>query len=127
MRVTLADLGPLVERGVRGVAEEFAEACDAAFDDPVWGWTGTTRRQNGETVGSPRNIVDTGTLRDSRQPVEMAGASARLTWAADHAAATFLGAVFKDRAASLPARNLPRYVAQDFNFAEVFLRRSGLR
>lgn len=126
VRVTLPDLGPLVERGVRGAAEEFAEACDAAFDDPVWGWTGTTRRHNGETVGSPRNIVDTGALRDSRQPPEVAGANASLTWNADYAAATFLGAVFRDRAASLLARNLPHHVAQDFNFADVFLRRSGL-
>lgn len=126
VRVTLLPLGPLVERGVQGAAEEFAEACDAAFDDPVWAWPGTTRRRNGETAGTPRNIVDTGELRDSRQPVETAGANARLTWDADYAAATFLGAVFKDRVASLPARNLPRYVAQNFNFAAAFLRRSGL-
>jgi hypothetical protein len=109
------------------VAQEFAEACDDAFDDSVWDWSGTTHRRNGETAGSPRNIVDTGALRDSRQPPEVAGANASLTWNADYAAATFLGAVFRDRAASLPARNLPRYVAQDFNFAAVFLRRSGLR
>ncbi|GAA5513644.1 hypothetical protein Dcar01_02388 [Deinococcus carri] len=124
--VTLANLDDLFEQGLTGVAQEFAQACDDAFEDPLWAWPNTTRRANGETVGSPRNLVDTGELRDSRQDPEVAGNTARLTWEVDHAAATFLGAVFTDRSASLPARNLPLFVAREFNFADAFLRHAGL-
>jgi len=36
-----------------------------AMRDAVWLWNGTTERQNGTTVGSPRNIVDMGRLLNS--------------------------------------------------------------
>lgn len=42
---------------------EFTEAIEA----PIWDWPRKTWRANGEVVGSPRNIVDTGALRDSQE------------------------------------------------------------
>lgn len=36
-----------------------------AMRDSVWLWPGSTVRQNGETAGSPRNIVDMGRLVNS--------------------------------------------------------------
>lgn len=115
VRVTL-DLSP-IDRAFERTVSAFADACQDAFDDPVWSWPATTRRRNGETAGTRRNIVDLGTLKASQQPPQFAGNSARINWEADHAAAVFLGAVFRKRAYSLPARNLPRYVAQNFDWA----------
>jgi hypothetical protein len=37
-----------------------------AIDAPVYRWPRKTRRSTGEVVTSPRNIVDTGELRDSQ-------------------------------------------------------------
>lgn len=98
----------------------------AAHEDPVWGWNGETRRRNGMTVGSPRDVVDQGTLRDSQQPAQYAnsgtGYSARIAWDAEHAAAVYLGAVFRKRAYSLPARNVPRYALQQVDVLATFTR-----
>jgi hypothetical protein len=45
---------------------------DAHWDDQFrdmgrWRWFGETRRRNGETVGSPRDIYDLGTLYESKE------------------------------------------------------------
>lgn len=101
----------------RTVREVEREARDA-HDEVIWGWSGRTERRNGETAGSPRNVVDLGTLRDSQQPAEYSGPlTSRITWEAEHAAAVYLGAVFRKRDASLPARNVPRYALQKVNVA----------
>ena len=50
------------------VATKLKLALDEAMDAPVWNWTGIpTKRSNGRTVGSPRDIVDTGKLKKSGQ------------------------------------------------------------
>lgn len=38
------------------------EAIKFNISNPVWGWPRTTKRYNGQTVSSPRDIVDTGAL-----------------------------------------------------------------
>ena len=45
-------------------AEMFAEMQDA-MGSKAWAWPRDTIRSNGQPVGSPRNIVDTGLLRAS--------------------------------------------------------------
>lgn len=47
------------------VAENFGEACQGAIKDPRWDWPRQTVRRNGQTVTSPRDIVDTQELLDS--------------------------------------------------------------
>ncbi|WP_293913734.1 hypothetical protein [Deinococcus sp.] len=118
--VRMQGLGALTERGLLGAATDFGKACTGAFDDPLWNWPHTTRRRNGETVSSPRNLVDSGDLRDSLMPPEQAGNAVRLTWTSDHAGEVFLGAPGK------PGRNLPEYVARSFNFPAAFLHHAGL-
>ncbi len=39
----------------------------AAIEAEVYGWDRETVRSGGETVGSPRDIVDTGELRESQE------------------------------------------------------------
>lgn len=57
-------------RAFRKTALQGQKGIKAAFDYK-WLWTAgsTTRRRNGETVESPRNIIDTGNLKASQQPV----------------------------------------------------------
>lgn len=46
--------------------EQIDDAFEAAISDERYEWPNQTRRKNGQTVGSPRDIVDTGSLRDSQ-------------------------------------------------------------
>lgn len=54
----------------------FAYSLGFAFQDaieaPIWFWPNDTVRSDGTIVGSPRDIVDTGMLRDS-QTIELTG------------------------------------------------------
>ena len=44
------------------VSREFNDELRKAIADPSYQWPRSTQRSNGQTVGSPRNIVDEGTL-----------------------------------------------------------------
>jgi len=50
--------------------DDWAHYYDSAFQSSIqddrWYWDRETRRQNGQIVASPRDIVDTGSLRDSQ-------------------------------------------------------------
>ncbi|GAA3995229.1 hypothetical protein GCM10022631_01740 [Deinococcus rubellus] len=66
-------------------------------------------------------MIDLGTLQASQSaPERVKYGHYRITWDADYAAATFLGAVFKKRRGSLPARNVPMNVLREFDFSTVF-------
>jgi hypothetical protein len=58
--------GQSVDFAFREMATDLDQAFTTAIESPIWDWPRTTQRSNGETVGSPRNIVDEGTLRDSQ-------------------------------------------------------------
>ena len=66
------------------IGDEFQEQIEAAD----WYWPNKTKRQNGKIAGNPRNIVDTGELRDSQQgpSVGKGGLSQSFKWTAEHAA-----------------------------------------
>ncbi|UQN10369.1 hypothetical protein [Deinococcus sp. QL22] len=120
MTVDLGAFDRKVGLAFRRTVRDVEVAARAAHDEVIWGWSGSTRRENGSTASSPRNVVDLGTLRNSQQPAVYAGLSARVVWTAEHAAATYLGAVFRKRAYSLPARNVPRYALQKVNLVASF-------
>lgn len=47
------------------MATQFGEETQKAIDAVIWDWPRTTQRKNGDVVGSPRDIVDTGALKNS--------------------------------------------------------------
>lgn len=47
------------------MATQFGEKSQEIIETPMWEWPRETVRQNGTVVGSPRDIVDMGELRDS--------------------------------------------------------------
>lgn len=51
----------------QAMAGELHGAILNAIEDRRWEWDRPTRRRNGQTVGTPRDIVDQGTLRDRQQ------------------------------------------------------------
>ena len=57
-----------MREGGREVINLLSPALDQAMESSVWDWNGnTTFRMNGTSVGSPRNIVDTGRLKRSKE------------------------------------------------------------
>ncbi len=52
------------------VQRDLRVALDKAVSSSTWDWPRITKRRNGQTVSSPRNIVDTGALKSSLSIVE---------------------------------------------------------
>lgn len=102
-------------RQLRGInSRTFERAMDWADKDfdqqmasekwPLSGdWPNTTRRKNGEVVGSPRDIIDTGALLQSKQRETISSSITEFTWKDDVAEGVHDGMVTKS-GKRLPAR-----------------------
>jgi len=110
--------GEAAEAAARIVFPELNSAFQDAIGSPVWQWPretvrGATYRSDGtrtpgKVVGSPRNIVDLGTLRASNY-FNISGTMGTFRWAVGHATAVHYGANIypwgdKTRTVNLPAR-----------------------
>jgi len=92
----------MLARIVGEVFVELIERYQASFDAQAWPWPRETRRRVG-TVGSPRNIIDIGTLKQSfhysqPNPFVLEG-----RWSANYATAVHEGARLRN-GTILPAR-----------------------
>lgn len=114
------------QQAARAVLTELKNEFDASLDAKAWNWPydlptrklkGATLREKlesyekgeGVKAGSPRNIIDYGTLRQSGRMEFIGPYSAKYTWAANYATAVHEGArIFpwgnKNRRVTLPAR-----------------------
>ena len=72
------------------------------------------------TDPSPRDIVDTGQLRDSYTPTAISATEHEHAWNTEYAMAVHEGAVFKNRQYVMPARPWVRVTLRDFDFAEAY-------
>jgi hypothetical protein len=73
-----------------------------SFNPSAWNWPRETQRRVG-TVGSPRNIVDIGTLRQSGHYTFLDAFSMEARWSAQYATAVHEGARLRN-GTILPAR-----------------------
>lgn len=120
LQLNLLGLQTKADDALDGAVRKFGQAVQAGFDDPVYSWPGVTKRRNGETAGTVRDVVDLGELQRSQEQRRISSGHQQLAWTADHAAATFVGAVFKRRRYTMPARNVPLNVLRDFDFEGAF-------
>ena len=119
------DLQKATEKALKEVAAELTGRFDDAISSAVWPWSlGQSKRGlSGSTVGerakawkaasfntgSPRSIVDSGELKQSRT-FQLKGLVAEWAWTADYAAAVHEGARIKpwgdptNKTVTLPAR-----------------------
>lgn len=65
--------------------EEIDRAFDESIDADLYTWPRLTRRQNGTTASSPRNIVDTGNLKRSQNKNIISAEEIEWEWGADYA------------------------------------------
>lgn len=78
-------LGRILPNMFKEDAKKLDEAFTDSFNKAVWSWPQETKRKNGTTVGSPRDIVDTGATRDSQRMLWQD--RYHVSWEWDHPAA----------------------------------------
>ena len=85
---------------VKQLLNSYSPKIGAQFQEEIrkaqFGWPNETRRKNGQIVGSPRDIVDTGNFASSQTPGKVVGSknsrySLVFQWRARYALAILLG------------------------------------
>jgi hypothetical protein len=89
------------EKAATAVFAELFARFQAAMGAKKWEWPNITERRDAdgkirETVGSPRNIVNLGTLRASGSYQRVGKFAALFSWAAGYATATHEGAQLRN-------------------------------
>lgn len=80
---------------VRAIAAELNGRFQDALGSKVWEWPNETKRSNGQIVGSPRTIVDSGILRASNS-FQVEGPVAFFRWSVNYASAIHEGATLRN-------------------------------
>ncbi len=84
IKINIAKLDRDINAAFMETAKELNDRFHQSIVDPKWQWSRVTIRRNGETVSSPRSIVDEGTLRDSQGFVMISSVVARYDWRAPY-------------------------------------------
>lgn len=88
------------------VVREFEVALQDAFDSAVYFWDRDTIRSDGSVAGSPRDIVDTGALKDSQTPARQITLTRyQIAWTVPYAVLVLLGGVNRSDGSVTPGRN----------------------
>ncbi len=102
-----------LERAFDGANLELEQAIIGEIASPVWDWPGTTLRKSGEVAGSPRDIVDEGTLLDSYRKEKRGARQTAHVFGADYTLAVHNGAVLRNGGTIRP-RPFTERPARDF-------------
>jgi hypothetical protein len=114
------------------VMEELFAAFQASFAGKAWDWPRETQRTVG-TVGSPRNIIDTGNLRQTGTWQMTGPYEATFRWSAQYATAVHEGARIRPwgnpnaALVQLPARPWTRAVLGQENVSGIRVYKLGDR
>jgi hypothetical protein len=105
-----------LEQIMLAAGEQVALGLDTAFTDKLssreYDWPGPTRRANGQTVTTPRDIIDTGELDSSQQLLRSRGEWLWL-WTTPHALIVHEGATLRN-GGEYPARRWTRRAVLDY-------------
>jgi hypothetical protein len=96
------ELSGMLQEITRNTFTELFGRYQASFNPSAWSWPRQTQRRVG-TVGSPRNIVDLGSLRQSGHYTFPDAYSMEARWSAQYATAVHEGARLRN-GTILPAR-----------------------
>ena len=93
----------VIDEAFQELVSEFAQEQVKQIEAVEWPWPRETIRSTGEVAGSPRNIIDTGALRDSLNIEWISPTEAIYHWDVDYAIYVHQGAVLNN-GTELPAR-----------------------
>ena len=105
------------------VVGEFAQEINFQVEDSKWNWPRETVRKNGGVVGSPRNIVDTGELKNSQFIEDVSDVYKVIGYTADHAALVHEGYQIERNdgtVTDVPARPFIDTAIEDYNPIEAY-------
>jgi hypothetical protein len=97
---------------------EFAQEINFQIEDTKWNWPRETVRKNGSVVGSPRDIVDTGELKNSQFIEDNSDTYKVVGYASDHAALVHEGYQVERNdgtVTDVPARPFIDTAVEDYN------------
>ena len=93
-------------RRVPKILTDYGSALDKQLKEEIkterYSWPGETRRRNGATVGSPRDIVDTGAFLRSQRRRRINVNTIRFTWGGS-GGVTYAGYIYQ----GIPGKNYP--------------------
>jgi hypothetical protein len=93
-------------RRVPKILTDYGKALDQQLKEEIkterYSWPGETRRRNGTTVGSPRDIVDTGAFLRSQRRRRVNLTTIRFDWGGS-GGVTYAGSIFQ----GIPEKNYP--------------------
>lgn len=120
-----------LEEAFEATNVQLGEEIQQGFSSAEYDWPNSTSRKNSQVVGSPRDVIDLGGLRNSQSFQMLNPSTASFTWDVPYALKTFLGWTGRDQK-TYPPRNVPEDTLYRFPFVEVFSARvraklSGIR
>ena len=102
---------------------EFTQEINFQIKDDKWPWPRETVRQNGSIVGSPRDIVDTGELKNSQFIENVSDVYKVIGYTSDHAALVHEGYQIERNdgtVTDVPARPFIDTAIEDYNPIEAY-------
>jgi hypothetical protein len=117
IKIDLSKINSCLNRAFDVAVEAQKDAFQDAIASDIWEWERETVRRNGETVTSPRDIIDTGELYDSLVISRSANA-VEYSWEADHASIVHDGATTKN-GTDLSARPWTKAGIKECDAAEI--------
>ncbi|QLE47879.1 hypothetical protein FD724_06970 [Nostoc sp. C057] len=115
--INSSKLNSIINRAFDVAVDALADSFQNAIASDIWEWPRETLRNNGDLVGSPRNILDEEELYNSLVIARSANA-AEYTWESDHAAIIHDGATTKN-GTELPARPWTKVGLEECDAAEL--------
>lgn len=111
-------LNSKIQSAFHRTCDRFGDALDDAMDEKIYDWPNRTYRKSGEIVDSPRNIVDTGYLRNSRYDISGVD-QCKYTYPADYAQDVLNGYV-DEYGNDKPGRNWAKVAVESENWNGVY-------
>lgn len=105
------------------MVSEFAQEINFQIEDTKWNWPRETVRKNGTVVSSPRDIVDTGELKNSQFIENVSDVYKVIGYTADHAALVHEGYQIERNngtVTDVPARPFIDTAIEDYNPIEAY-------
>jgi hypothetical protein len=102
-----------ISQAFEKACKKFGEEHQSAISSKSYSWGRSTKRKNRSIVGSPRDIVDTGELKNSYAFIRTSSTRFELRWNAKHASTVFYGK------ANYPSRNWHLLAKRSFSLSAV--------
>ncbi|MEL7494648.1 MAG: hypothetical protein AAGJ95_11895 [Cyanobacteria bacterium J06554_11] len=119
LRINRAKIDSLLGQALKVAIADLDASFTAVIESSLFAWPNFTNRVNGQTVGSPRDIVDTGEFRDSQSYTAINPLLYRFVWAIEYALVILYG--YTTRAGNTyAARDWIAETLKQVSFEEIF-------